>query len=239
MIKTRGKHFDVKLVMGSPYSNSQNVLFSPKPNDLCHILRTGSRFNLAFMVQPILKNVVSNHEVVNYATKNLGMIEVFWIPMCVSLPSKALNMVTMVNDEYKNYHGPLPIKDSIPVRLYSPTCYVECTPFEASLQPIFPCPRVSQPFRVEYIIKNKTSLNQKLLVEIDEEKNNLSNNDVIVSGLTNGELYLGPMETKHLDYSLVASKSGRISSPGVRVSSTRYGSWVINGGLGDNFLIMP
>jgi hypothetical protein len=142
-------------------------------------------------------------------------------------------------DEYRGIHGPLPMKQLKLVRQKGPLCYVEVTPFEASFETIPSMPKVGNPFEVRYKISNKTSLHQKLRVLMNDSDTIVSSNNMLVSGIINGEITLGPLEKKTLSYSLLVTKVGKISIPTFDVSSVRYNTWVVHGSSMDKVFVSP
>lgn len=85
---------------------------------------------------------------------------------------------------------------------------------------------VATPFTITYHIKNKTSLDQKLKVSLDEtaEKGPLH---FMIAGLVTGEISLGPLESHTLSYTAIATRSGLHPTPPICVSSVRYNTWLI------------
>uniref|UniRef100_A0A7S0ADA9 Uncharacterized protein n=1 Tax=Minutocellus polymorphus TaxID=265543 RepID=A0A7S0ADA9_9STRA len=105
-------------------------------------------------------------------------------------------------------------------------------------------PKVAVPFDVKYCIKNQTPYHQKLNLSMSEAHpgDNLDASDtVLVSGFVNGEVQLGPSESRLLCYSALAMRAGKTPMPALNISSQRYRSWVINDGQEKPryFYVMP
>ncbi len=136
-----------------------------------------------------------------------------------------------------NNHGPLPLEGLPPLKRTGPIVYVEATPFEASFSTIPSIPKVAAPFEVRYSLTNKTELQQRIKVSMVETEG--TSNGMLVSGVINGEIVLGPMESKVLRYSLLVTKVGKTILPTLNVSCLRYNSWIIRGGEKDSVYVLP
>ena len=201
-----------------------NVLFTPKPNDICHILKKGTKFTLSTLLLPTIRNLSPYSNSVKFVTTFMGKVVIGWTPIPMETPK---GISTNIADKFEYNHGPLPIPDSQPIYCHGPTCYIESTPFDASIEIDPPMPKVSIPFQVRYIIGNKTNLHQHLKITMHKTGNGASSNGMLISGLLNGELCVGPMETKILSYSILVTRVGKTSLPKMNISSVRYNSWVI------------
>jgi len=235
-----------------PYTDDDpNILFSPKPNDICHMLRYGSKFNVSFTARPKLISHhpnagFSNATAIQYANARLGAIDLNWIPISFPIASDITCTSHHRNDDgCRKYHGPLPIPNLYPIRLNGPVCYVESTPFQASRRTIPPIPKVSTPFEVRYRITNKTEMHQKIRITMNEGGDDVmsavTNGDsgVLVSGLIGGEMNLGPMEVKEFSYLMLFTTVGRSTMPTLHVSSIRYGTWIIHGEREESIFVTP
>jgi len=156
----------------------------------------------------------------------LGGIRVDWKATKLPLPEE----MSGSTDEFT--HGPLALSHSSTIRFLGPPCNIEQTPFEASLTLLPAAARVATPFDVNYTVKNKTSVHQSLTVSMNE-------GGMLVSGLVKGEMHLGPMESKVLKYTALATKAGRVALPALHVSSHRHNAWVIKGNQERFLFVMP
>jgi len=229
-------------------NNNKNVLFSPKPNDICHKLRYGSKFNVAFTARPKISHSnkdKNNTTMVQHTTTRLGAINLKWVP--ISLPIAAnINFTShhRNDDGCRKYHGPLPIPNLHPIRLDGPVCYVESTPFQASRCTIPPIPKVACPFEVRYKVGNRTEMHQKIRIAMNEGGGILgggvdTDGGVLVSGIIGGEMNLGPMESKEFSYLMLFTTVGRSTLPTLHVSSMRYGTWIIHGDKEESVFVTP
>ena len=99
-------------------------------------------------------------------------------------------------NEYGGNHGPLSIKKVKVVKQKGPTCYFEMTPFVACFKTIPPMPKVGNPFEVKYQICNKTTLHQRLRVLMNDSDAIVLSYSMLVSGVINREIVLGPLKKK-------------------------------------------
>jgi len=166
----------------------------------------------------------------------LGIIAVNWTSMYLKYPK---NIIPIFNDRYIQYHGPLPVENISPLLFYGPTINVECTPFEASFRCIPEIPRIASIFNMCYTIRNKTHMNQLLKITLNEETDDNSSLSTLITGFTGGKIHLGPEETKEVIYSVFSMQSGMIDLPSINISSLRYKSWVVRGGLRGPTFVMP
>lgn len=245
MISTENKiHCHMRLISNSKSTEEPNVLFLPKKSpDFTHILKTNSKFGLTFFVQPLIDPKTKNNnegqkqqnddESIRNFTTNIGIIEAYWKPSEIFLPNE-FNITNGNNnsDPFGRKHGPLSLRSHQPVKIFGPLCYIEKTPFEATLKSIPSAPKVAVPFEVVFDVTNKTACHQQLQVNLnvsDDNNNNNSNisDGILVSGMTNGDIHFGPKETKSLVYILLASYAGRMQLPSLTVTSLRHNAWVI------------
>jgi len=105
---------------------------------------------------------------------------------------------------------------------------VESTPFEAKISSMPQSPKVAVPFEVGFTITNKTTVHQSLKIEM-KDSDSRSSTDVLISGLCNGHIYLGPQEQRLIVFYILATKAGKVFLPNLNISSARYNSWVIRG----------
>jgi hypothetical protein len=156
---------------------------------------------------------------------SLGLVSVDWLPTTLKLPEE------VTDNGYADSittHGPLRLMTPSTCRFMGPPCYIENAPFEAAMDGLPESLRVATPFDVTYQIKNKTSLDQKLRVILnDAEPASDESHGFLVSGLVNGEISVGPFETHTLSYTALATRAGKIWMPQVCVSSDRYKTWII------------
>lgn len=159
-------------------------------------------------------------------SSSLGVVSVDWIPSTLKLPEE----ITLAGlEDSVAAHGPLQLTSPSTCRFMGPPCYIENAPFEATVEGLPASLRVAEPFDVVYHIKNKTSFDQKLLVQLDDSEpaGNDSSQGFLISGVVNGAISLGPFETHTLSYTALATRTGQITMPRVGVSSDRYKTWLI------------
>ena len=205
-------------------TEENNVLFTPKKDDLCQTLNSGMKLNITYTLKPSLRETNSPQE--ESISTRLGAIAIVWVPKPLRLSNQ---MSINTGDDYPSYHGPLPIQSTKPLKHKGPLCHVEETPFKASFETIPAMPKVGNPFEVRYEIINRTSHHQRLRVLMNDSESIGSSNSMLVSGIINGEVALGPLERKILNYSLLVTKVGKITIPAFDVSSIRYDTWVVHG----------
>ena len=150
----------------------------------------------------------------------LGLISIDWRPRQVELPPEAQN------SEIK-CHGPLTLSTPITAQFLGPPCYIEKAPFRATFKCSPSVPKASIPFEVKYSIANATNAQQMLTVSLNDQSSHDSH-DLLVCGLLNGDLRLAPFETQMFSYTAIATKPGMTILPTLKMSSSRYNSWVVN-----------
>ena len=212
------------------------VLYAPKINDFCNQLTNGSKLKIAYTVCPEVKALeIDASEYAQAASAPLGAVSIAWTP--IPLPKPEHISESMTNDEFARKHGPLPIKDLPPYSRIGPIFYIEVTPFDGSFETVPSMPRVSVPFEVRYTVKNKTKLQQRIQVSMTESAD--ATNSMLVSGVINCDLLLGPGESKSLRYSLLVTKVGRTALPALNISSLRFDSWIIKSGNQGSVYVLP
>lgn len=206
--------------------NGTNTLYDVGPSEVGRALSAGSRLSLAYSVEATLRANYKKGGV----TCSLGALTVDWRPTTVPLPEEATR--GSIGLEGIEAHGPLALRMPSTVSVVGPSCYIESTPFEAKLQSVPVAPKVAVPFEINYQIKNKTSLHQTLSVNMTDVSSNgdVESDGLMISGMVNGELSLGPEEEQTLSYTVLALRAGRTPLPSLHVSSERYKSWVIHEG---------
>ena len=220
--------------------SDDNVIYSTTSKDVCQTLNSGCKIGLSYTVKASIKE--KQKEGLKDNGKNsiwpitLGSLCTQWKPFGLPIEEDIF-----VDDEMKSkfdlngigrLHGPLPSNPLPSIQFCGPQCNVERTPFHAELLSFPHSPRVAVPFEFQYIIKNKTALNQKLVVSMADGTMSGNGgepiNGFIVSGLVNHEMELGPFESKILSYIGLAMRAGKTLRPALTVTSSRYKSWVIN-----------
>lgn len=212
------------------------VLYAPKVNDFCNQLTNGSKLKIAYTVCPEVKYVeFDDSEYAQAASAPLGAVSIAWTP--IPLPKPDHISESSPDDEFARKHGPLPIKDLPPYKRTGPIFYVEATPFDASFETVPSMPRVSVPFEVRYTVKNKTKTQQRVQISMTESAD--ATNSMLVSGIINCDLLLGPDESKCLRYTLLVTKVGRIDLPALSISSLRFDTWIIKSGNQGSIYVLP
>jgi hypothetical protein len=157
---------------------------------------------------------------------SLGVVSVDWIPTPLELPKEVTAGGSI---DSVDAHGPLSLTTPCTCRFMGPPCYIENAPFETIVEGLPSSPRVAVPFDVTYRIKNKTSIDQKLKVFLKNSAPESQDSDgFLVSGLVNGEVSLGPLESHTLSYIILATRTGTIPMPNLCISSDRYNTWIVD-----------
>ena len=200
------------------------LLYESDQNDPSRNLRLGCTFSVAWTT-----DVTMNTEYVKGSVSApLGVISVDWCPIPLDLPEE---MLFANPREAPDCHGPLVLAKPSTCRFMGPPCYVESAPFHVAKDNLPATPRVAEPLYVVYHVQNKTSLHQKLAVMLSDSESETDEDDepdgFLFAGVVNGDICLGPFESKSLSYVAVPTRSGPLMMPNFRVTSDRYKSWVI------------
>ena len=218
---------------GNDHNSNSNLLYAPGEDGFCQNLDDGVKVDIAFATRPS----ISQNSTKEFITGRLGSISFDWSP--IPLQKSDDNLISQRDDEFSNLHGPLPVKKLQSLRYRCPSCHIEKTPFDASFQTLPGIPRVGHPFEVRYHLSNQTMLHQPIRVMMNDSDSIIPSNSMLISGVINGEIILGPMEEKTLSYSLLVTKVGKITIPSLDVSSIRYNTWIIHGTNMNNIYIAP
>ncbi len=224
--------FKVELIR-SKNRDTSNVLYSPGQEGICKSLNHGMKVDIAFAVRPVILAKSKKESAVGH----LGTISLDWSP--VPLQKSDCHMILQKNDKFNGLHGPLPVKSLQPLHYDCPSCHVEKTPFEASFQTIPDIPKVGNPFEVRYQITNCTKFHQRLRVVMNDSESTAPSKNMLISGIINGEINLGPLEDKVLSYSLLVTKVGQTTIPSLDVSSIRYNTWIVHGTTMNKIFVSP
>jgi hypothetical protein len=212
---------EFRLVSGK---DASGVLYQAEENDPSRNLRLGSKFAVAWTADIAMKSEYVKGSV----SAPLGTICVDWSPIPLDFPNAIIVGSSL---DPIAAHGPLVLTNPSTCRFMGPPCYVENAPFHATMDNIPVSPRVAEPFDMIYHVKNKTSMDQRLKVVLQDSGPNAdgsSDSDgFLISGLVNGSISLGPFETKALPYTVLATRAGKVTMPNFRVSCDRYKTWVI------------
>jgi hypothetical protein len=205
---------------------------------LCRILAMGSKLTASCNMKVSHANLPSRRifgttAELKYMEVSLGNVEINWSPVPLHLSESE------TQGNHKMTHGPLQLETHNPILLRAPQCIVESVPFLSGLKQLPHICKVASPFKVTYWVTNKTPLHQKLTILLDDSSRNSNassddptassrtSDDVLVSGLVNGHILIGPHETTTFGYTALALRAGRVKLPSLNVSSDRYKSWVI------------
>lgn len=233
---SRGRNSACHLSLINKHSKDlePDILYKPKTSSFWNKLTSGTKLKVTYTIKPRMKSDEAP-ESAQVTSTHLGAIAVHFKPIPLHNPNFEISGVSR---DLSGYHGPLPIDELPSSKHKGPLFYVETTPFEACYEIIPPLPRVSCPFEVRYKITNKTYLHQKLKISMTETEGTA--NSMLVSGIINGELALGPMESTSLCYSMLVTKIGKAVLPDLSVSSLRYNTWIFRGVRQDTSIyIMP
>ena len=197
------------------------MIYKAQEEDPSRTLDLGSKFAFAWTTAVNMKSDYLKGSV----SSSVGVITVEWQPTQLKyldgvVANGTLNPMTA--------HGPLVLQTPCTCRFMGPPCYVENAPFETSVEGKPAVPRTAVPFEVVYYIKNKTTVQQKLKVVMDDSvEANGEGSNFLITGLINGEICLEPLETRVLSYTALPLKAGPVWLPKLSVSSDRYKTWVI------------
>lgn len=206
------------------------VLYTPNKNDMSRSLVKGSKFGLAYTVEPRILDKYMKGSV----TARLGVLWVDWFPLSIALPD---DLTVSHSGSDSNFgtltsHGPLRMMEPPTLKFRGPPCYIENAPFETVIESLPPSPRVATPFEMSYRISNKTGMHQKLSVVMSDQssgdgsRSSLSEG-IIFSGLVHGDVHLAPFESQTLSYTALVTKAGKTTMPALLISCDRYKTWVI------------
>ena len=209
------------MVASVPETGDSGLLSEPREDDPCRWLKPNSNFAFAFSVKADMKN---RHR---SATFPLGLLNIEWLPQQIELPKEVHSLAANLD---LHVHGPLALSTPISVKFRGPLCYIERAPFRTTFECTPPVPRVSDPFEVAYNIKNDTKVNQRLSVALHGQQNASNHHEILVCGLMNSDLRLGPYERQKLSYTAIATKPGMTVLPEIYISSARYNSWIVKEG---------
>ena len=232
-LKAGPQNSDCSISLVRKENTESSVLYEANGNEFCSKLTHGSKLKIAYTVRPKLSPVAKSHHG-QLAPTPLGLLKISFKPLPLNVDN---GPELQFEDKFPSNHGPLPIEKLPPFRQRGPVVYVEGTPFEASFSTIPSIPRVASPFEVKYNLVNTTNLQQRIKVCMNESKRR--SNDMLVSGIVNGELTLGPREAKVIRYSILVSKIGKAVLPALNISSVRYNSWIIRSSQEDCIYILP
>jgi len=198
--------------------DGSNLLYTTEEHDPCRKLTSGTKFSISWTTEVN----VSSHYLKGGVSARLGTISVSWSPSPIPVPEEAF-----IDGEPLDAHGPLRLEDTCILHLRGPACYVENAPFDTSVDKLPDRIEVASPFEIVFHIKNKTALDQRLQVSLDEGDKE-KGLPMMVAGLAKGDVCLGPFEARTLSYTAVATKPGIFCAPSVSISSHRYSTWLIH-----------
>lgn len=209
--------------------NDEGLLYKADNEDPCRSLTIGSKFSLAWMTEVKMKSNFLKGSL----SSTLGMISVDWRPASIALPEE------VSGSESISEHGPLQLATPSTCCFMGPPCYIENAPFEVKIDTLPYAPKLSVPFAATYRIRNKTTLHQTLRVVFnDKEFPDNQSSGLLISGLVDGKLSLGPSEVFNLSYTLIPTRTGKIWMPQICVSSDRYNTWVIKESPQDRKMVL-
>jgi hypothetical protein len=197
-------------------------LYQAYEQDPCRKLQMGSKFSLAWTTEVSMKSGYLKGSV----STSLGVVSVDWIPTPLELPEEVTADGSI---DSLDAHGPLSLTTPCTCRFMGPPCYIENAPFETMVEGLPSSPRVAVPFDVNFRIKNKTFIDQKLKVFLKNSAPGSQDSDgFLVSGLVDGVVSLGPGESHTILYTILATRTGTIPMPRFCISSDRYNTWIVD-----------
>ena len=218
---------NVKL-LESLRSDTKNQLYRASMEDPCRILAEGSKFKVAFSADVAVNQNAETDD--NRFRGPLGAIEVDWMPFSLDLPPDAVVTDSL---RYSKIHGPLRLERPSSIRFPGPSCEVLKAPFHARMTVVPTAPTVAVPFQVNYCIENLTCLHQALTLDMADHGTN--DDGLLIAGMINGDLQLGPKEKQTISYTVMATCPGNVRLPSLSIASNRYSTWVIHEKAGNQF----
>jgi len=208
--------------------NCEHLLYKPQPSDPCRVLSSGSKVAVAYTVKPKLVGVPVGETL----RSTLGLVSIDWKPSPLPFPA---DVPTDTDDAFGGFrmHGPLRLEAPATIRFSGPSCRIDNTPFEAVLYDAPATPKMGVPFGVRYKIKNKTSQHQLVSVHVVDPMSSQSSlspgtdEGLLFSGMTQGELSLAPSEEQSVSYTILATRAGKVRLPALEISSDRFSSWIV------------
>eukprot|EP00977_Amphora_coffeiformis_P018773 scaffold6717_cov160-Amphora_coffeaeformis.AAC.1 len=199
-------------------SSTDGKVYTANPKDPSRILSGSSKFSAAYTIQVLLPDGVPGP-----VKSSMGTLVVDWLPRPLEFPFE-------VSPDGKIDgilgHGPLALENQASsVRFACPSCHVERAPFATSLSVEPPIPKVGQEFSVKYRVENRTESQQVIAVNWAGEEDSTS---LLVSGLMEGTIALGPGEAQTLAYTAVALVSGHVKLPEAAIISTKYKTRIVD-----------
>lgn len=192
--------------------------------DTTNLLQDETKLGLSFALKADIRDKMKSH-----IQSRLGCMTINWTPIPVKLSSN-VNLARINNaSAFSGLHGSLPLTTK--VKLNGPKFDLHRESFQVSLISIPVSPKVATRFEVKYDVKNLSNQHQKLIIAMSEacaEDDETQPHNVLFSGLLNGEISLGPFESKNIGYSALAFRVGKTKLPTFTVASARHRTWLIN-----------
>lgn len=150
---------------------------------------------------------------------NLGTIRVKWRP-------KGTRMEGIdVGGPDGAWCGSLPNAVGPELRFRNPAVIIESAPFDVSVVMPDKC-QLGSPVDVVFKVVNRTPLEQRLSVQMEESKDNT----ILVDGVKEGKIDLNPREVAFLRYNAVFLAPGKCRMPAINLVSLRHGTFLVEGG---------
>ena len=199
-------------------SSTDDLVYRAEPADPGRILSGTSMFSAAFTTKVELPDGTADP-----AVSSLGTLVVDWLPRPLELPFE-VSADGKIDGIFG--HGPLALENQASsIRFACPQCHVERAPF-ATLVSVDPqIPTVGQDFSIRYRVENKTEMQQTVAVNWPGDDNSGS---LLISGMMEGTISLGPGETQTIEYTAVALASGRVQLPAASLISTNYRTRIVD-----------
>ena len=207
-------------------TESDGLILETVKKDPSRVLAEGTKFGVDYSVVATMNEGYKRGS----ATKPLGVLCVDWQSVAFDAPDDAATVLPSGHRQ----HGPLVLLDTPTATFLGPTCYVESSPFLASVSTVPSRPSARAAFQIRIDIANKTAVHQSLTLHVTDRNTSKKGStgapadSVFVSGFVGGQLKLSPREKKTVVLTAMALKAGKVVLPCVTVSSQRYKSWVIN-----------
>lgn len=221
-VATADSPVSFELQSTDPSLPGNGVIYQSTKDDPCRLLSAGSRFGISYAIRAKLDPGNAGG-----VSSSLGSVLVDWLPSTLSLPAEFKKSDCSSLDDIRA-HGPLALDFPATIRFRGPSCYVDRVPFEAERLALESDPTVGNPFEVCYRIRNVTAVHQLLHLRVGETMAGFPESGLMIAGLTNGDIWLGPSESQIVSFTVLPTRPGELKLPSFQLFSDRYQSWLID-----------
>ena len=110
------------------------------------------------------------------------------------------------------------------LKFRNPAVIIESAPFDVSVAMPDKC-QLGSPVDVVFKVVNRTPLQQRLSVQMEESEDNT----ILVDGVKEGKIDLNPREEAFLRYNAVFLSPGKCRMPAMNLVSLRHGTFLVEG----------